>query len=265
MRRRTWLALLVALATAVAACGGDEASDDPPAEPSSDGDADGQQEGSDEQDADADQQDDGSGSESDLSSAADVAALLERGASAAFHVQYETDDPAGGQLLRAVSQDPPRFSWWESDAVDEQERTFALHNIQESADAVIGCIWVGENDSDDVDEWECARHEPEDGEATLFDTFFGALLFDAEDYPLPRVAEEGWEHSRDDEVADREVICGTSPAFAEQVEEVCVDAELGIPLSVERDGASGTAVEVRSPEDDDFEPPNEPWDGDADD
>lgn len=189
----------------------------------------------------------------------DVAALLEQAPARDFHVEYESSG-ADGPLRQAATNAAPAFAWREADGTTAEERTFAQHYFQESDGSVVGCIWVGETASDDIDEWECARHQPAEGEPGLFDTFFGALLFDAEVYAPADVASQGWEHARTAEYVGREALCGSSPAFAEGVEEVCIDAEDGIPLAVERDGQAIAAVELREPRDEDLTPPAEPWD-----
>lgn len=94
-----------------------------------------------------------------------------------------------------MAQDPPKFSSWQSDGEDEDGRTYAQHHIAQPEGTVMACIWLGDVDDEDIDEWECAREQsPSDG-GSLFEAVFGGMLFDSEDYPIDEVATAGWDPS----------------------------------------------------------------------
>jgi arabinogalactan oligomer / maltooligosaccharide transport system substrate-binding protein len=186
-----------------------------------------------------------------------IDALMDQGRSATFHATYEADHPTQGTLHGRLAQDQHRAAMWRSDSETDEGRTFANVIITEPEGTVISCIWLGDVDHEDIDEWECARAPT--GDARLFDAFFGPAIFGAEEFPVDDVTTTGWETLEEAEIAGRTAECGSSPAFAEAVSRACFDVELGIPVVVESDDLSMTLVTLRDPDESDFDPPAEPW------
>lgn len=196
----------------------------------------------------------GATAETSAPAAVDGAALLDQAPSQSFQVVYDVRDPNRGPIQIIVANSPPAFAWRESDTANGRTPTFARHLIQVDSDKVKGCIWAGSR-LDSPEAWECASSPPT-SERGLFAEMLGGLLFGRPVFDAQAVREAGWETTRRTQILGREVVCGTSPAFASEITDVCLDNETGIPLGLERAGTSYTATAFGAPSDEAFIPPD---------
>jgi hypothetical protein len=189
------------------------------------------------------------------------AELMGRLRTQSFHVVYERSGGPEGGTIHTATQIPPRFGWRTEDAAGG-DRALGQHLIEESEDSVVSCLFVGAGGDDAVEEWECARTERDAAEPPLLDEVYGDLLFGSFSYTPEAVDAQGWTSAGERTHLDRPATCGTSPAFVQDIVEVCIDEALGVPVLVEYDdGTVIEALEVRSPSEDDLDPPSQPWEG----
>lgn len=180
--------------------------------------------------------------------------LLQQVRAASFGVVYDVVEPNGDAVEITVASSPPAFAWRESDEAGGRKPTFARHLIQPDQHTIEGCIWVGAR-LDDPEAWECASSAPAADGGLLAETL-GGLLFGRPVFDVAAVQEKGWETARRGQVLGRDVVCGTSGAFAAEVTEVCLDTETGVPLSLERAGSTYTAIHFGAPADESFVRPD---------
>lgn len=172
-----------------------------------------------------------------------VAALVASAAGANFGVVYELREGHEVVSIFRVDSAPPRFALAEGDA------EAGVVHIRTGDRETIACGGGG-------DIWTCMHHEDPDDELGA-----AGWVATAIDPAADLGAEEAWVSAGHREIAARSAVCGRGEMLAEEVEEVCLDEELGLPLWVRYDtGRELEAVEVGPPDAAAFEPPDEPVD-----